>query len=124
MKRRKISLEAIKLPTMSAADRRKSSAANATAISKIYYFDPVALFLTVLSSPDFLMKSYRGMAEFVNLPSELWQSRSWGSSIRSCSGDYAHYHNDQPLFPSDTVYYRCRDVVCDYSIGFKPLHIR
>src|SRR5205814_4769084 len=68
---------------------------------------------------------HRGMAHFVDLPTELYHSLSWASSVRSTSGEYAHIQQDDEeetgelvpgptIFPSDFVLYCCtnRDCVC------------
>ena len=38
--------------------------------TKMYFFDPIDLFKTVLSSPSFQTKLHIGMAEFVDSPSQ------------------------------------------------------
>ncbi len=104
IRRQQIPLVAAKLPT---AGRHFST----TPMDWLYFFDPKHLFTTLLSSNAFKSKLHLGMAEFVDEPKELWHSPSWGASIRACSGDYA-YHDNQPIFPSDVVQYRCSKEQC------------
>jgi hypothetical protein len=44
-----------------------------------------------------------GMAEYVDESVELWHSRSWGSSVRAASGDFARISNGPIIFPGDFV---------------------
>lgn len=86
----------------------------------LYFFDPVHLFSTFLSSPQIISKMHIGFAEFVDSPTQLWQSRSWAASVRSTSGRFAHYSNGQPIFPSDFVLHRCLDPICHCQNGSLP----
>ena len=104
LRRQQIPLVAAKLPT---AGRHFST----TPMDWLYFFDPKYLFTTLLSSDAFKSKLHLGMAEFVDEAKELWHSPSWGASIRACSGDYA-YHDNQPVFLSDVVQYRCTNEQC------------
>lgn len=54
----------------------------------MYSLNPIDLVFAIANSPRFQRKMQRGMAEFVDTPTELWQSRAWGSSIRSTSGEF------------------------------------
>nr|KMM66395.1 hypothetical protein CPAG_02734 [Coccidioides posadasii RMSCC 3488] len=98
-----------KMPTLSDADKRLAQAALRT---NMYFQDPIALISTLVKSPIFRKKLHIGMAELVDNPRELWQSWSWGSSIKYSSGEFAYYRNGEPIFPSDFVLYQCRNADC------------
>ncbi|KAF7169683.1 hypothetical protein CNMCM6106_004523 [Aspergillus hiratsukae] len=49
--------------------------------------------IQALTASDLIPDMYKCMAEFPERPAELWQSHSWGSSIRSTSGEFALYLN-------------------------------
>lgn len=110
MRRSKIALVPEKVPTMSTSHDILGTPM--IPMDWLYFFDPIKLFQTVLSCQELRNKMHFGMAEFVDAPSELWQSHAWGSSIRSCSGDFAHYSNGEVIFPSDFMYYRCTHSDC------------
>lgn len=62
-----------------------------------------------------------GLGEFRDAPTELWHSRCWTSSVRTTSGEYAHYSSDNtPIFPSDFISYRCVNTECRCSRPDKP----
>ncbi len=103
MRRKEIPLSVEKLPTFSRAKETTSKSSDAW----LYWFDPAHLFSTILSSSQFVAKMHVGMAQYVDIPQQLWHSQSWGSSIRACSGDFARYPNNLPIFPSDIVHYKC-----------------
>lgn len=108
VQKQRIPLIAAKLPT---AGRAFSS----TPMDWLYWFDPSYLISTLLASEQFKAKMHFGMAEYVDLPKELWHSPSWGTSIRSCSGDFAYCgprSENQPIFPFDIVHYRCGQPAC------------
>lgn len=109
LRRVKIPVIPEKLPTLSAADR---ILARATA-TWMYILDPVILLSTLIKSSQFMSRLHCGLAHFVDRPSELWHGWAWGTSIRTTSGEFAHYTNGQPIFPSDFVYYRCGQVDCE-----------
>ena len=113
IRRTKIPVVSTKLPTLSAAEKRLA----ATTGQWMYFFDPVPLFLKVIQTPGFQKKMFKGMGQFVDRPSELWQSMSWGSSVRSSSGEFARYPDRQPVFPSDIIQYSCMYEHCHCQIG-------
>ena len=82
----------------------------------LYYFDTRALVSTLLSASSG-QTLHTGMAEIVDCPSEYWQSHCWGSSIRTCSGDFLTYPDQSPIVPSDFVQYRCLQAACDAVHG-------
>ena len=54
--------------------------------SSMYFFDLKSLVATELSTTKGRV-FHTGMADIFDNPSEYWHSRSWGSSIRTCSQD-------------------------------------
>lgn len=76
-----------------------------------YWFDMQQLITSILEvaveSTDIF---YFGMAQYVDSPVELWHSRTWGSGIRTVSGDYAYDHRGNALFPGDVVRFSPRFV--------------
>ncbi|KAI9749068.1 MAG: hypothetical protein M4579_007019 [Chaenotheca gracillima] len=80
--------------------------------ASLIWFDPVCLFVTILSSPSFYKQLHQGMAEFVDVPKELWHSQSWSSSIRASNGTFACLENGEPVFPSDIVIFTCVEDSC------------
>lgn len=76
-----------------------------------YWYDLDQLFQTILMSQVANPTIHFGMAEYSDHKQELWNSRAWGSSICSVSGEYALSRNDQILFPGDFV-----------RFPFTPLH--
>lgn len=106
--RRKIPVVAAKLPTLSLSERKLYD----SSMRYIYLIDPVALLVRLVQSPQFQSKMYHGMAQFVEKPTELWQSLSWETSIRATSGQFALFPDKTPVFPSDFVYYCCDNAEC------------
>ncbi|KAJ6185889.1 hypothetical protein N7519_007190 [Penicillium mononematosum] len=105
---RKITIIPSQLPTLSARQRHL----NEQLMKNIYLIDPIPLVTKLLQSPVFESHMYKGVAELVSNPGELWQSLSWASSIRSTSGVFARYPNKTPIFPSDFIRYRCNSPDC------------
>lgn len=70
----------------------------------LYFFDLPALFTRLLLS-ELKTRFFFGLGHFVDVSSELWHSRSWLSSVRTISGQYARYRNGSPCLPSDFVEY-------------------
>lgn len=108
LRQKTIPLKVEKLPSLRPSLKDSEFSPSET----LYFFDPVHLFSTFLSSPQIIAKMHVGFAEFVDSPTQLWHSRSWSSSIRSTSGQFAHYSDGQPIFPSDFVQYQCVDLSC------------
>lgn len=79
----------------------------------LIFFDPIDLFTKFLAS-NITKTMHLQMGEFhdAHQQDELYKSQSWTSSIRSTSGDFAHFHTGQPIFPSDIVTFRCLDLQC------------
>jgi hypothetical protein len=103
LRRVKIPIVSSKLPTLSPLEKNLT----VSAMKWLIFMDPKALIAKLLQSPLFRKGMYQGMAQIVRRPSELWHSVSWGSSIRTTSGEFAHYPDGLPIFPSDIVYFRC-----------------
>ncbi|SLM33940.1 hypothetical protein LPUS_02567 [Lasallia pustulata] len=119
MRRKSIPVNSQQMPTLPNASKKLAPHPLTT---WMYWFDPLNLFTTILSSPDFTSKMHFGMAHLVDQPSELWHSTSWASSIRSTSGEFAYYKDETLIFPSDVVYYHCLSG-CGCQNGDKPPHI-
>ncbi len=97
----------------SAEGRKKSDpSVGATPTEDLIFFDSKNMISRFLSSQEIRQKMHIGMAECHDSPSELWHSHAWASSIRTTSGEYAHYSDEQPLFPSDMVMYHCSYTPC------------
>ena len=87
----------------------------------MHFFDPASIFIKVLSSH---LGIHHGNAIFVDLPTELYHSHAWASSIRASEGRYPHlkfpsedesadsFVNGAVIFPSDFIYYRCINDLC------------
>lgn len=80
-------------------------------VEDLYFFDPLDLFVHILSS-DLSKNIHLGMAEYHDNPIELWHSRAWNSLIRSTSGEFAHYSDRKPIFPSDFVLFIYTNPAC------------
>ena len=121
VRRTPLSVVSLQLPTLSAAERHL---AESTQGANLFFQDPVALLTALLKSPIFRKGLHIGMAEIVDEPTELWQSWSWGSSVKCSSGQFAVYPDGEPILPSDFVTYQCliSDCFCNkdkstYHIG-------
>ena len=76
MRRQKLALTPEKMPTM--AQSRTAIGTPHQPIEWLYWFEPISLFTAVLSCPELTTKMHFGIAEFVDKPTELWHSQSWG----------------------------------------------
>ena len=79
--------------------------------ANVYYFD-ARIIISILLSATTQRNIHIDMAEIVDSPSEYWHSNSWGSSIRTCSTDFARFPHSSPILPSDIVQYRCGNDKC------------
>ncbi len=59
----------------------------------IYFFDPIDLFKTVLSSAEFRAKIHTGMACYTDQPSELYHSFTWAFSVKAFSEGYVAHRS-------------------------------
>ncbi|KAI9749166.1 MAG: Glutathione reductase [Chaenotheca gracillima] len=121
MRRQEISLTPEKLPSFTPQEKRSQIPPSPKAW--LHWFDPISLVSGILSSPSLRSKMHIGMAEFVEKPTELWQSMSWGTSIRSCSGQFSRYYDNSPIFPSDVVHYRCDSADCICQVHGSTKHM-
>ena len=96
---------------------------NATFKQDLYFFNPVSLFKTILSS-SFVSRMHFGMAILIDNPTTFWHSSSWAQSIRATSGEFARFPSGKPIFPSDFVRYRCASTEpCNCQSGdYDKLH--
>ena len=120
LRSKNILLNSEKLPTMrrcvAESNRRADNlneanidpANDTNAIFKqdLFFFNPVSLFQTILSS-SIVSRMHFGMAVLVESPTTFWHSSSWAQSIRATSGEFARFPTGKSIFPSDFVRYRC-----------------
>ena len=126
LRSKNVALNPEKLPTVRhrkaefiirAKDQANTSSAcdaDVTFEQDMYFFNPVSLFQTILSS-SFVSRMHFGMAVLVDNPTAFWHSPAWAQSIRATSGEFARFSRSvefpmtsgKPLFPSDFVQYRC-----------------
>ena len=92
------------MPTLVAADGPSEDPPETTQ----YWYDMPVLIQSIIEAHGHAM--HFGMAQYVDKPVELWHSRSWGSSIRAASGDYAYDSNGKPVFPGDFIHFPETDV--------------
>lgn len=118
MRRKNIPLLSEKLPSLKGS-AKANPATGGPPTETLYFFDPIHLFSAFLSSPEIMRKMHIGLGHFVDAPTQLWQSDSWLTSVRSTSGVYAHFTPDlssnsstNPIFPSDFVYHTCSILSC------------
>ncbi|EFW13347.1 conserved hypothetical protein [Coccidioides posadasii str. Silveira] len=88
IRRASIPAVSLKMPTLSPAEKRLIQT---SLTSNLFFQDPVALLSLLARSPVFRKKIHIGMADLVDNPTELWQSWSWGSSIR-CTWNEQEIH--------------------------------
>lgn len=82
-------------------------------MSWMYWYDPLDLIRTILAATNLQDKMYFGMAQYVDEPTELWQSNAWGSSIRTCSGEVCYTQTGSLIIPGDIV----RVTALPYKLG-------
>jgi len=112
IRKKEIPLIPEKLAT-EAATRKAAGRIDDIPSEDLHFLDPTDLYTKFMSS-DISKSMHTGIAEFVDNPTELWHSRCWSSSIRTSSGEYAHFQQGErkPIFPSDFVAYICNDIEC------------
>lgn len=59
-------------------------------LALLYFIDPKSLFQAFLNSNTAIGR-YKGIAHFMNNPTELYHTIYWSSSIRTTSGEYTHF---------------------------------
>ena len=76
----------------------------------LFFMDPHALFQAFLNS-ETTKHIYIGIAHLVNNPIELYYALYWSNSVRTTSGEYAHFVGGtdvgKAIFPSDFIYFQC-----------------
>ena len=83
----------------------------------LYFFNLADITKRILQS-DLVSKMHFGLAELVNNPTQLWHTKSWASSIRTTSGQFARYPAllpggpTEPILPSDCVEFFCFNTPC------------
>lgn len=81
-------------------------------------FDMADTYKTLLASDQIREKIFTGLGRLSDTPKELWESRSWGSSLRTTSGQYLSCLDGTTIFPSDFVRWRCEgSCTCDVHVG-------
>lgn len=75
-------------------------------VGSLFFFD-LHVIVNMLLLVSTRQAFHIGMAEIVNFPTEYWHSHSWGSSIRTCSNDFAKYPDELPVFLLDMIQYHC-----------------
>ncbi|EGC47240.1 conserved hypothetical protein [Histoplasma capsulatum var. duboisii H88] len=78
-------VSSMQMSTLSSAQKHLTE----SSLRSLYFQNPIPLISALLKSPNFQQQMYIGMAEIINNPTELWQSHSWGSSVKYCSGKFA-----------------------------------
>jgi len=118
LKMRKKTIPLIPEKQASAAEGRKSTQEGRIPTEDLTFFDLAALFQAFLSADEVIGKMHIGLAEFHDEPTELWHSHSWASSIRTTSGQYAHYPETagadagDAIFPSEFLMFTCMNASC------------
>jgi hypothetical protein len=107
MRKKPIPLIPQKLATETAT-RKAAGIESGIPHEDLHFFDPASLFAAFLSS-DISKKMHIGFGEFRDDPTELWHGRCWTSSVRTTSGQYAHYPDGDAIFPSDFITFRCTE---------------
>lgn len=101
----------------SAAEGRKKATQGHSPTEDLVFFNMSSLSST-LSSSEMQQKMYFGIAEFRDEPTELWRAHCWASSVRTTSGQFAHFLAESPqaggpIFPSDFIKFLCGSKSCD-----------
>ncbi|KAA6414269.1 MAG: hypothetical protein FRX48_02632 [Lasallia pustulata] len=109
LQRRPLALIPEKLPTLHPQEKPLASSILG---EMLYWFDPTKLIQVILSSSEYRERMHIGMANYVDKPSELWESFAWSSSIWACSGEFAKYSDGTPIFPSGIVLLMCCKAGC------------
>ncbi|ROT36651.1 hypothetical protein SODALDRAFT_352586 [Sodiomyces alkalinus F11] len=100
IRKKVVTLDASKLPN------------RALHVEDLLAFDLKHMLETMLSSSSIRKLTYQGMARFNPSGREMWDSRVWGESLRTTSGQFHRYTDKTPIFPSDFVKHRCYDKRC------------
>lgn len=103
IRQKEVSLQPEKL---SSSRRQNAIVAGRDLSQQLYYFNPVDMIGRVLSS-SLTAKMHFGLADLVDTPAEAWHSSQWAGSIRTTSGEFARYPNNDPIFPGDLIRFTC-----------------
>jgi hypothetical protein len=136
MRKVTVKLIAEKLPTLPASQKpedpsqhvdTEAGAEKRILTKDVYFLDPEHLFTTLFTSLVGDMV-YRDIAVLVeeDLRTEIYHGLSWATSIRTTSGNYAHYINEHGetegvIFPGDFIYYVCNNQICKCQAWDAPL---
>ena len=66
-----------------------------------YWYDPIDLSTKILSAQRLRDKMHFGMAEYTDDGDEFWNSRAWGSSAMTTSGQFARTVEGEVIIPGD-----------------------
>jgi hypothetical protein len=73
---------------------------------KMYHFDKLEILKSVLRNPVIKERMYFGMQRLVDNEVELWESRIWGESALTTSGQCAYIPDStDALLPGDSIVY-------------------
>jgi len=112
-----VPLQKAKLPTLAPSKKKEKETEGEVLTASLFFFDPISLFKTIFAS-ELINNMHLDMAHFVDEPTELYHSHSWSGSIRTTSGHYAHFLDDEtgkpgdPIFPGDFIFYVCHEEEC------------
>jgi hypothetical protein len=120
-----VALRVEKLPTERASKKQDEKGKGKDITAELWIIDPLSAFSAVMSS-ETGQQMHTGLAEFVDGPSEFYQSHAWASSVRTISGQYAYLHRPESsdnggeerlvatgvIFPGDFILYRCAKQPC------------
>ena len=101
--RRAIKVTIEKLPSLAEKQKGRRQRERIERLAWQYWYEPLDLIQAILSATKLCEKMHFGMAQFVDEPTELWHSRSWGSSIKSTSGDVCYTSNHNIIIPGDIL---------------------
>ncbi|PMD23273.1 hypothetical protein NA56DRAFT_657331 [Hyaloscypha hepaticicola] len=103
MERRPITVTLEKQATLQALEKGKPALELALRRIWHYWNDPIDLVTRILNASTLNFKMHFGMAQYVDFPSEIRHSRSWGSSVLTTSGEYARTADGDIILLGDIV---------------------
>ena len=112
--RKRLPLPSIQKAAISVRREKQPTGTPRPAQANVYYFDTRTV-ISILLSATTQRNIHIGMAEIVDSPSEYWHSNSWGSSIRTCSTDFARFPDSSPIFPLTLCSIAVAMINMDYS---------
>lgn len=120
LRKASVKLDAAKLTT----GRRTRAEEGGTAPSQeLFFFNPLSYAKVFLSSA-MCQQMHFGYAQLIETPNEPWHSSAWASSIRATGSHHPRYAHDdnEPIFPSDFVEYKCHNDQCTTCTDGSSLH--